>query len=209
MKLTSILSTTLIFVGVVGTFNLATLAQSPQKPPRPTPAPLPNNITPQPPQEPPQNIPPEVLQEPPVLTPPDESNTQAPVEQEQGPQVGIEMITLTSDIAKKINSGDFDTGFQVPDEEGVLIARVRVNTPAMAAGLREGDVIVELEGQAITQAEQVKQIVANSRMGQSLSFKIQRGNQTNTVSVRLEEPSSRRIDERPALEELPRLEPNK
>ena len=209
MKLTSILSTTLIFVGVVGTFNLATLAQSPQKPSKPAPPPNTNNINPQPPQEPPKDIPPEVLQEPPVLRPPDENNTQAPVEQEQGPQVGIEMITLTPDIAKKINSGDFDTGFQVPDEEGVLIARVRVNTPAMAAGLREGDVIVELEGQAITQAEQVKQIVTNSRIGQSLSFKIQRGNQTNTVSVRLEEPSSRRIDERPALEELPRLEPNK
>jgi membrane-associated protease RseP (regulator of RpoE activity) len=208
MKLTSILSTALIFAGAVGTFNPATLAQSPQQPARPTPPP-PNNINPQPPQEPPKNIPPEVLQEPPVLTPPDESNTQAPVEQEQGPQVGIEMITLTSDIAKKINSGDFDAGFQVPDKEGVLIARVRVNTPAMAAGLREGDVIVELEGQAITQAEQVKQIVTNSRIGQSLSFKIQRGNQTNTVTVRLEEPSSSRVDERPALEELPRLEPNR
>jgi hypothetical protein len=115
MKLTSIASTTLIFAGVVGTFNLATLAQSPQQPPQP--APLPNNINPQPPQEPPKDIPPEVLQEPPVITPPNESNTQAPVEQEQGPYVGIEMITLTSDIAKKINSGDFDSGFQVPDKE--------------------------------------------------------------------------------------------
>lgn len=209
MKLTSMLSTALIFAGVVGTFNAATLAQSSQQPSRPTPPPLPNNINPQPPQEPARDIPPEVLQEPPVLRPPDESNTQAPVEQEQGPQVGIEMITLTSDIAKKINSGDFDTGFQVPDKQGVLIARVRVNTPAMAAGLREGDLIVELEGQAIAQAEQVQQIVANSRIGQSLSFKIQRGNQTNTVTVRLEEPSSRRFDERPALEELPRLEPNR
>ncbi|GAB4195656.1 MAG: hypothetical protein Fur006_42360 [Coleofasciculaceae cyanobacterium] len=207
MKLTSLASTALIFAGVVGTFNAATLAQSPQQSPKP--APLPNNINPQPPQEPPQNIPPEVLQEPPVLPPPDESNTQAPVEQEQGPYVGIEMITLTSDIAKKINSGDFDTGFQVPDKEGVLIARVRVNTPAMAAGLREGDVIVELEGQAITQAEQVQQIVANSSIGQSLDFKIQRGNQTNTVTVRLEESSRRGFDESPALEELPRLEPNR
>ena len=198
MKLTSIVSTALIFAGVVGTFNAATLAQSPQQSPKP--APLPNNINPQPPQEPPQNIPPEILQEPPVLPPPNETNTQTPVEQEQGPYVGIEMITLTPEIAQKINSGDFDTGFQVPDKEGVLIARVRVNTPAMAAGLREGDVIVEIEGQAITQAEQVQQIVANSRIGESLDFKIQRGNQTNTVTVRLEESSRRGFDESPALE---------
>lgn len=122
----------------------------------------------------------------PTPTAPDDASNQAPVEQTGRPYVGIQMVTLTPETAQEINK-DPSLGLQVPETEGVVIIAVFPDTPATTADLRQGDFIVEVEGQPISTAEQVRQIVANSQVGQSLSFTIQRGDQTTTVSVRLAE----------------------
>jgi S1-C subfamily serine protease len=58
------------------------------------------------------------------------------------------------------------------------------NTPAASAGLRLGDVIVEVDGQAVTNAGELQTIVDNSRVGQQLQIKVKRGNQTQQLAVR-------------------------
>ncbi len=54
----------------------------------------------------------------------------------------------------------------------------------MYSGLQQGDLIAKVSGQQVTTAEQVAQLVANSRIGESLSFTVQRGSQTIPVSIR-------------------------
>lgn len=99
------------------------------------------------------------------------------------PYVGIQMITLTPQIAQENNQAP-NSPFLVPEINGVLVMGIVPNTPAAKADLRQGDVIVEVEGQPVTRAEELQNIVENSRIGQQLAFKIRRGNQTQQVMIR-------------------------
>ncbi len=99
------------------------------------------------------------------------------------PFLGIELVNLTPQIAAE-NNRDPNTAFLLPEVRGVLIVRVRPGTPAANGGLRRGDVIVAIDDQAITTAEQVQNIVERSRIGQTIQIRVRRGEQTITVGVR-------------------------
>lgn len=99
------------------------------------------------------------------------------------PFVGIEMRTLTPELAAQVNN-DPNALFQVPEVNGVLVVRVLTNSPAAEAGLRRGDAVVKIDGQAVTTAEQLQRIVENSGVGKSLQFEIQRGDRVQQVRVR-------------------------
>lgn len=99
------------------------------------------------------------------------------------PYLGVQMINLTPDLAKE-NNKDPNSAISVPEINGVLVMRVLPNSPAQRAGLRRGDVITQVEGQPITTAEQLQNIVDSSRLGQVLQVKVQRGNQTSQLGVR-------------------------
>lgn len=102
------------------------------------------------------------------------------------PYLGVQMQTLTTELARRNNS-DPNSPIQVPEVNGVLVVRVVPNSPAAGAGVRRWDVIVEVDGKSITTAEQLQDVVENSRLGQTLSLKVRRGNQTQQLSVRTAE----------------------
>ncbi|MBE9050756.1 trypsin-like peptidase domain-containing protein [Nostocales cyanobacterium LEGE 11386] len=102
------------------------------------------------------------------------------------PYLGVQMVTLTPQLAKQ-NNTDPNSPIQIPEINGVLVMRVVPNSPAAAAGVRRGDVIVQIDGQAITSADQLQNLVENSRLGQVLQMKVQRGNQIQLLSVRTAE----------------------
>jgi S1-C subfamily serine protease len=96
------------------------------------------------------------------------------------------MVTLTPELAKQNNS-DPNSMLMIPEVKGVLVLRVVPNSPAAIAGIRRGDVIVQIDNKAITSAEQLQSIVEDSTLGQALQIKVQRGNQTQILSVRTAE----------------------
>ncbi|WP_066382691.1 MULTISPECIES: HhoA/HhoB/HtrA family serine endopeptidase [unclassified Anabaena] len=102
------------------------------------------------------------------------------------PYLGVQMVTLTPQLAKQ-NNTDPNSAFTIPEVNGVLVMRVIPNSPAANAGMRRGDVIVQIDGQPITTAEQLQNFVENSRLGQVLQVKVQRGNQIQQLSVRTAE----------------------
>ncbi|MDJ0555376.1 MAG: HhoA/HhoB/HtrA family serine endopeptidase [Microcoleaceae cyanobacterium MO_207.B10] len=99
------------------------------------------------------------------------------------PYIGVRMITLTPEIIQQFNENP-NSLIQVPETEGVLIVQVIPNSPAAKDGLRRGDVITKVDGNNITSAEQLQQLVEKSEIGQSLKITIQRGSETQTLSVR-------------------------
>jgi S1-C subfamily serine protease len=102
------------------------------------------------------------------------------------PYLGVQMTMLTPELAKQNNS-DPNSAFIVPEVNGVIVVRVLPNTPAAKAGLRRGDVITQIDEQAITTAEQLQTIVENSRLGQTLQVKVQRGDVTKQLPVQTAE----------------------
>ncbi|MFM5887587.1 MAG: HhoA/HhoB/HtrA family serine endopeptidase [Dolichospermum sp.] len=102
------------------------------------------------------------------------------------PYLGVQMVTLTPELAKQ-NNTDPNSMLMIPEVKGVLVLRVVPNSPAAIAGIRRGDVIVQIDNKAITSAEQLQSIVEDSTLGQALQVKVQRGNQTQIISVRTAE----------------------
>ncbi len=98
------------------------------------------------------------------------------------PYIGVQMVTLTPQLAQQ-NNKDPNSPFSIPEIEGVLVLRVLPNTPAEKSGIRRGDVILEIDGVAITSADQLQSVVENSGLNSSLQFKIQRGDRTLKMRV--------------------------
>ena len=105
------------------------------------------------------------------------------------PYIGVQMETLTPTLARQNNS-DPNSAIQIPEVNGVLVVRVLPNSPAAAAGLRRGDVIVQVDGQNITKAEQLQSLVEDTQVGQAIQVKVRRGSQTQQLSVRTGELQS-------------------
>ena len=102
------------------------------------------------------------------------------------PYLGVQMITLTPQLARQ-NNLDPNSPIQIPEVNGVLVMRVIPDSPAAIAGIRRGDVIVQVDRESVTSADNLQNLVENSRLGQVLQVKVQRGNQIQVISVRTAE----------------------
>ena len=111
------------------------------------------------------------------------------------PYLGVEMRTITPQLAQE-NNNDPNSPISIPEVNGVLVVRVVPESPAAAAGLRRGDVIVQIEGQKVTKAEQLQSLVEDTEIGQALQIKIRRGNQTQQFSLRTGELESASLSRR-------------
>lgn len=96
------------------------------------------------------------------------------------PRLGVEIQDLNEDLR-----GYFD----VPENRGALVTRVLDDTPARRAGIRAGDVIVELDGRRIDDSDDLRRELARKNAGtvrvtvlrkgerQTLTAQLQRRNQ--------------------------------
>ncbi|KAM6345787.1 serine protease HTRA2, mitochondrial [Podargus strigoides] len=91
--------------------------------------------------------------------------------------IGVMMLTLTPSILAELKLRDPS----FPDVSyGVLIHKVIIGSPAHQAGMKAGDVVLEINGQASRRAEDVYEAV---RTQQSLALLLRRGYDTLLVSV--------------------------
>lgn len=99
--------------------------------------------------------------------------------------LGIQMAELTPELKKNINS-DPNSGLTVNEDRGVLVVKVMPNSPAAKAGLRAGDVIHQINGQAVKSADAVQQAVENSSVGQQMQLGLHRNGQNISLAIRPE-----------------------
>jgi len=102
------------------------------------------------------------------------------------PYIGVQIANLTPEQAKR-NNEDINSGLYLPEVDGVLVIRVLEGTPAADAGLRRGDVILQVDGTPIRSADGLQIKVENTKIGNSLELKIQRGDRPMTVRVKTAE----------------------
>lgn len=92
--------------------------------------------------------------------------------------LGVLLRELTPDLAE---------AFQVPTNKGVLIDQVYPDTPAAEAGLRDGDVLLHVDGTATNDVRATRLFVSNRRPGSKLAIKLQRGEDTMELDVTIGE----------------------
>jgi serine protease Do len=92
--------------------------------------------------------------------------------------LGIEIQNLTPGLAQAFKAGATN---------GALVSGVTPGTPGDAAGLKSGDVIIEFNGQPVTDANQLKLRVAETNPGTTVQVKVKRSGETKTFNVTLKE----------------------
>ncbi len=91
--------------------------------------------------------------------------------------LGVGIQPLTPELAKSFGASG----------EGVLVNQVMPKSPAEAAGLKTGDLIVSIDGNAIKDPRQLQRAVAEAEIGKVLEISILRDHQKLTVKVRIGE----------------------
>jgi serine protease Do/serine protease DegQ len=71
--------------------------------------------------------------------------------------------------------------------EGALIAEVEPNSPAAAAGLRKGDIVIALNGHPVRAPAELRARLGVVPAGESVDLKLQRGKETQTVKAQIGE----------------------
>jgi serine protease Do len=91
--------------------------------------------------------------------------------------IGIGITDVTPDNAKF---------FQTKNATGAIVNQVDPNTPGGKAGVRVGDVIVELNGQPVNDAGQLQMEVGQKRPGDTIQLGVLRDGKSTTIPVTLE-----------------------
>jgi serine protease Do len=105
--------------------------------------------------------------------------------------LGIGMQDLTDDIAD---------GLGVPKGRGTVVARVEPGQPAEKAGLKQGDVIVKVDGKDVTPDQTLSYLVANVKPGTRVPLELYRDGKRQTLSIT--------VGTRPPEEQLAQFDPN-
>src|SRR5205085_9849821 len=90
--------------------------------------------------------------------------------------LGVYIQPLTPELA---------TNFGVKDTKGVLVSSVEENGPAAKAGVERGDVIREVNGEAINDPDALRFKVADLPPGSSLTLKVLRNGSEKNMSVKV------------------------
>lgn len=72
-------------------------------------------------------------------------------------------------------------------ERGIYIAGVEKGGPAFEAGVREGDVIVEIDGKRVDTMTQLRKILYNKGVGETVKVKVERKDKELDFEITLEE----------------------
>jgi serine protease Do len=92
-------------------------------------------------------------------------------------QIGMSIQSIDSGIANY---------YDLKNTKGVIVTKVTSNTPADKAGLKAGDIIIEIEGYRINNEQTIFGVFQEFRAGQEISVKIIRDNSELTKKMKLD-----------------------
>ncbi len=123
------------------------------------------------------------------------------IQSESGGNVGIgyavPIETIRSVVDQLLKTGTVKHAYMgvslsdVDNGGGARVERVMPGTPADAAGLQAGDVVVEANGTKVTNGSDLRGVVSAGLPGDELTLRVERGGSEKTVTVTLgERPSA-------------------
>ncbi|MBW1801005.1 MAG: DegQ family serine endoprotease, partial [Deltaproteobacteria bacterium] len=95
---------------------------------------------------------------------------------EEASNLGMSVEELTPEIAKR---------FDLSDERGLIVVNVESNSPASEAGIRKGDIILEIEQEVIQSLKDYRKRLKKTKKGDTLLFLIKRGGNTLYLTLKV------------------------
>ncbi len=97
--------------------------------------------------------------------------------------LGVETHEVTADKAKEL---------KLAAERGVVLGKIVPDSPAAKAGLKENDVVTEINGQRIEGAAQFRRMIHEIPAGRSIQLTVWRDGRTQNISATLGKSEERR-----------------
>jgi serine protease Do len=98
--------------------------------------------------------------------------------------LGVMIQSVTPEIAR---------AFNLPDARGALIGEVTPDSPASKAGLAQGDVITELDGERMDDSRELRLKIGQIAPGSAIKLKVIRGGDPREVTVTLGEAANEKV----------------
>ena len=95
-------------------------------------------------------------------------------------RIGVQIQDLTPDIAEALGT---------THQKGAVVARVMPGTPSEAAGIQVHDVVIEMNGEAVTGSSDLRNKVGMLRVGDPVSLTVVRDGETMTIDLAVGEIS--------------------
>jgi serine protease Do len=111
-----------------------------------------------------------------VTPEPGDEDTMVMLGDEGGSWLGVESQEISSAKAKEL---------KLPAERGVLLERIVPDSPAAKAGLKDNDVITEINGQRVEGAAQFRRMIHEIPAGRSVQVTVWRDGHAQTIGVTL------------------------
>lgn len=92
----------------------------------------------------------------------------------QRPAIGASLYSIDEETSKRSN---------VP--QGILIRSVTKNGPADKAGLKQNDIITQIDGQNITNTKELTGLLQNKKVGDQMEIKVVRNGSEKKISLKL------------------------
>lgn len=102
------------------------------------------------------------------------------------PYLGVRYIPITTEV-KNAYKLSYDYGVYVSRGQGKGEPAVMPGSPAAKAGVKDGDVILEIDGRKLTQDISLLSLIQAKAPGDIITLKIARGKTEKTVQVTLQE----------------------
>lgn len=102
------------------------------------------------------------------------------------PYIGIQMVTLNSQVQEQINAAPA-SNLKVAEDEGILVVQVGRGSPAAKAGLKPGDVIHRVNQQPVTRAITMQQLLDATGVGGKLQVDLNREGRAIALTIQPEQ----------------------
>jgi serine protease Do len=95
---------------------------------------------------------------------------------QEKPYLGMTIEELTPQLAQNLG---------ISETSGLVVAQVKNNTPAAEAGLKQGDIILEIDQITVKKLEQFNKKIQDYKKGDNILFLIKRGGSTLYLTLKV------------------------
>ena len=101
---------------------------------------------------------------------------EAEMAMEEGSYLGMTVEEITPEMVRQ---------YGLPEKEGLIIIKVEDNSPASEAGIKQGDIIIEMDQESLKDLETYRKKIRQYKEGDTILFLVKRGGTTLYLTLKV------------------------